>query len=695
MNSIAKNDMNSGMSNGTDSNSPAGDTGNNNSGSAISGSNGIDTGTGTVDIGSGTNGIAGEGAGGDAGKGAESAASHGARSVNVNVSASVSGLGSAGSSADNAPHSHSTGFSHYLDIWRRDHWFWPYLKQHRLLLAAIFLVGALTFVCAAGLMFTSGFLISRSARHPYNIFAVYVPIVLTRGFGIGRPSFKYLERIASHDWVLRVVSKLRVQLYRTLSRDAAFLTEHERTGTVLGLLADDLDHLENFYLRTIFPTIVAYIMWVAVTIAVGVFSWQTSVILFLLFALVLIAVPLVSLAFSDARYAREKAAQQHEYTAVTESYLGLGDWVITHRGEEFGATGAEQFSAIGTSQAEQKRFERWRNFAIQMIFAVMAVGLLAGSALFLTSSTDSADFAAAVVLALFPLIDCFIVVAQAFAEVPLYSDSLEHLNALTERVESHQPAEVPQQTLAGPLSSIDFDHVTFSYGPGQPVLLDDFSLHIDAGQKVALLGPSGEGKTTILQLLLGDLVPQRGEIRVNGIPVRALQSERARLFGYLNQQAFVFNTTIGDNVRLGRPDAPDNEVWQALDDVQLGDFVRGLPGRLAEPVDESGQRLSGGQRQRLALARILLKDTPVILLDEPTIGLDPLTERALMTMIFRVSQQRTLLWVTHHLQGLEDADSVVFLESGRIAMQGAPHELYRSNARFRELYRLDVGELAA
>jgi ATP-binding cassette subfamily C protein CydC len=148
-------------------------------------------------------------------------------------------------------------------------------------------------------------------------------------------------------------------------------------------------------------------------------------------------------------------------------------------------------------------------------------------------------------------------------------------------------------------------------------------------------------------------------------------------------------------VRLGRPDAPDSEVWQALDDVQLGDFVRGLPGQLAEPVDESGQRLSGGQRQRLALARILLKDTPVILLDEPTIGLDPLTERALMTMIFRVSQQRTLLWVTHHLQGLEDADRVVFLESGRIAMQGAPHELYRSNARFRELYRLDVGELAA
>ena len=174
-------------------------------------------------------------------------------------------------------------------------------------------------------MFTSGFLISRSARHPYNIFAVYVPVVLTRAFGIGRPTFKYLERIKSHDWVLRVVSKLRVQLYRTLSKDAAFLNEHERTGTVLSMLSDDLDHLENFYLRTIFPTVVAYLMWLVVTIAVGVFSWVTSLLLFLLFALILVLVPLVSLAYSDSRYAEEKSRQQDQYTKVTESYMGLGD----------------------------------------------------------------------------------------------------------------------------------------------------------------------------------------------------------------------------------------------------------------------------------------------------------------------------------------------------------------------------------
>ncbi|AKV56139.1 cysteine ABC transporter ATP-binding protein [Bifidobacterium actinocoloniiforme DSM 22766] len=569
------------------------------------------------------------------------------------------------------------------------------MKLNKGLLALIFFLGTITFVCAAGLMFTSGFLISRSARHPYNIFVVYVPIVLTRAFGIGRPTFKYLERTRSHDWVLRVVSKLRVQLYRTLSKDASFLTEHERTGTVLSMLADDLDHLENFYLRTIFPTVVAYLMWLVVTIAVGVFSWQASLLLFSLFALILILIPLVSLAFADGHYALEKARQQDEYTQVTESYLGLSDWVITHRHGEFTATGAEDFSRVMDSQLQQKRFERWRNFAIQMIFGIMVVGLLAGSQLTLTSSDSLADYAAAVVLSLFPLIDCFIVVSQAVAEVPLYTDSLGHLNGLTARVEARQSAPIEQVMLKEPVASIDFDHVTFAYGPGQPTLLDDVSLRIPAGSKIALLGPSGEGKTTILQLLLGDLAPQSGRISVNGQPIAALQSERARLFGYLNQQPFLFNTTIVSNVRLGEPEASDEQIWQALEAVQMADYVHSLPLGLDTPVQEGGARFSGGQRQRLALARIVLKDTPIVLLDEPTIGLDPVTEQELMTMIMKATAGRTLLWVTHHLQGLEGADQVVFLEDGRIAMQGTPSALYRDNPRFRQLYQLDVGDLTS
>lgn len=610
------------------------------------------------------------------------------RAVNVGMNNVISARGSE-TNESSAHH----GLGSYLEAWHHDHWFWPYLRQNRWRLALIFCMGALTFVCAAGLMFTSGYLISRSARHPYNVLMVYVPIVLTRAFGLGRPTFSYLERILSHDWVLHVVSKLRVNLYKTLAKDASFLNEHEQTGSVLGVLADDLDHLENFYLRTIFPTIVAFIVWLLVAISMGVFSWQTCLLILCIFALVLLLAPLVSLQFADIHYHREKAARNAEYTKVAEEYLGLSDWVITHRSEQFVSTGEREFDTIAKSARSRESFERWRDFCIQLAFAGATVVLMIASTLVLTTSTSLANYAAAVVLSVFPLIDCFIVVAQAVEEVPLYSESLAHLNGLSARVEANQLPALPQQPLDDEIESIDFDHVTFRYGPEETLLLDDFSLHITAGQKVALLGPSGEGKTTILQLLLGDLIPTSGEIRINGIPVRALQDARKHLFGYLNQDPFIFRASIGNNIRLGNADARDEDVWNALKTVELDEMVRQLPDGLNTLVGEMGSTLSGGQRERLALARILVKDTPIVLLDEPTIGLDPITERHLMSTIFQANERRTLLWVTHHLQGLEHADWMVFLEHGHILMQGHPKELYRSNTRFRTLYRMDIADM--
>lgn len=581
----------------------------------------------------------------------------------------------------------------YLRAWHNDHWFWPYLKQNKLRLALIFFVGVLTFICAGALMFTSGYLISKSATHPFNILAVYVPVVLTRAFGIGRPAFKYLERINSHNWVLNVVSKLRVQLYRTLAKDAAFLHEHQQTGKIFGLLADDLDHLENFYLRTIFPTIVAYLVWLLVTIVMGIFTWLGAIAVALILAVVLIVVPILSLRQAASGYAVQKARKAHEYTTVTEHYLGLGDWVITHRQDRFTAAGNDDASVTQQSVAAQERFQRWRNFAIQVIFGLLALGLILGTQRLLGGSQRLANYSAAVVLSLFPLIDCFLPVAQAMAEVPLYSDSLAHLNELSASVAAAAPAPVAQADVPAAIQEIKFDHVTFAYGPDQPKLLDDFSLTVHGREKVAILGPSGEGKTTILQLLLGDLTPQKGQITVNGIPVAQLQQARPALFGYLNQAPFLFNTTIRANIRLGAPDAADDAIWAALQAVGLADVVRSLPAGLDTVVTESGQRFSGGQQQRLALARILLKKTPVLLLDEPTIGLDPITEQALMAMIMQASTDRTLIWVTHHLQGLEQADQAIFLTDGHISMAGRPATLYRDNARFRALYALDVGQL--
>ncbi|KRN13018.1 cytochrome bd biosynthesis ABC-type transporter, ATPase and permease component [Fructilactobacillus fructivorans] len=190
---------------------------------------------------------------------------------------------------------------------KHDTWIKPYLTKYKVLLFWVFFLGVLTFGCGIGLMFVAGYLISRSATHPYNILIVYVPVILTRAFGIGRPVFKYLERINSHNWVLKVTSALRKRLYTTLESSALFLSEKFQTGDLLGVLADDIDHLENLYLRTIFPTIVAYITGIVIIVALGIISWPYAIFMFVAFAIVLFFVPLASVAMRGASKEYQKS----------------------------------------------------------------------------------------------------------------------------------------------------------------------------------------------------------------------------------------------------------------------------------------------------------------------------------------------------------------------------------------------------
>ncbi|MBA1394739.1 ATP-binding cassette domain-containing protein, partial [Lactobacillus sp. XV13L] len=168
-----------------------------------------------------------------------------------------------------------------------------------------------------------------------------------------------------------------------------------------------------------------------------------------------------------------------------------------------------------------------------------------------------------------------------------------------------------------------------------------------------------------------------GQVLVNDINVLALQKERQKLFAFLNQQPFLFNTSIINNVRLGNEQKTDTEVQKALAAVKLQDLIDSLPQGYNTPVQEAGSRFSGGEQQRLALARILLQDAPIVLLDEPTVGLDPITENDLLQTIFQVLADKTIIWVTHHLQGVKNVDQVNFLNQGHIEMQGHPQDLYQ------------------
>ena len=231
----------------------------------------------------------------------------------------------------------------------------------------------------------------------------------------------------------------------------------------------------------------------------------------------------------------------------------------------------------------------------------------------------------------------------------------------------------------------------FKYAEGGHAIFDGLNLTLKAGEKLALLGPSGTGKSTLLKLILGDLTPDSGTVQLNDVPITRLQNERAQLFGVLDQQPYLFNTTIMNTVRMGNLQATDEQVKAALAAVELAPLIDTLPDGYETVVEEGGARFSGGERQRLALARILLQDAPIIILDEPTVSLDPITEAHLLTTVFRVLHDKTILWVTHHLAGVNHVDQVCFLEDGQFDMAGTPSELYANAPRFKRLYDLDQG----
>ena len=575
----------------------------------------------------------------------------------------------------------------FFGTFKHDTWVMPYLRKYKKLLALTIFLGLMTFFCGSALMFNSGYLISKAARHPYNILMIYVPIVLTRAFGIGRPAFRYAERITSHNWVLRIVSDFRKKLYQSVAKHAVAIRQNFQTGDILSILADDIDHIENLYLRTVFPTVIALIMYLIIVIALGYFSWWFGLLMLLLLGLVVIVMPLWSVLLNGARESQSRKIQQSFYTELTDAVMGLGDWLISGRQKDFYDREVQPIEQIAALRRQDHRFQWWRDFTIQMIFGVICIALLIWSSFYWTTNSASSNWIAAFVLSVFPLVDALLSVSQGVSEWPSYQRSIRRVNALDTK-----PADESDQTvLTEPFQVLQVADLDFSYSAENHQIFDHLNLTLKAGEKLALLGPSGTGKSTLLKLILGDVQPDQGSVQLNDVPVSRLQNQRAQLFGVLDQQPYLFNTSIMNNVRMGNEQASDEQVKAALKAVELEPLIQSLPDGYETVVEEGGARFSGGERQRLALARILLQDAPIIILDEPTVSLDPITEAHLLTTVFRVLHDKTILWVTHHLAGVENVDQVRFLEDGQFDMAGTPEELYATAPRFKRLYDLDRG----
>jgi ATP-binding cassette subfamily C protein CydC len=525
-------------------------------------------------------------------------------------------------------------------------------------LALAVALGAATVACGVGLMATAGYLISRAAERP-AILSLTIAIVGVRFFGLARPLARYLERLAGHDLALRVLRDVRVRVYERIEPLAPAGLEGYRRGDLLARMVADVDALQGLHLRGLVPLLVALLAGTASVAVAAVFLPAAALVLALGLIVGGVAVPAAA-ASLGRRGARLQAPARGELSAdLVETLGGAPELVLYGRTDE----------ALRRLRARDQRLVRLAHRAAfadgtgdalrLLVTGATVAGVLAVSVA--AHASGELDRVLIALLALLALASFEAVqpLAQAARELSETLASGRRILELTDRMPAVVDPDEPAPLPAGPCA-VALEDVRARYGPDDPPALDGVSLRLEPGRRVALVGPSGAGKTTVVNLLLRFLDPEQGRITLAGRDLREYRQEDVRrAIAVAGQDAHLFSASIRENVLLARPGAGDGELESALRRAGIWDWVGGLPEGWDTLVGEEGRELSGGQSQRVVLARALLADAPVLVLDEPTAHLDPATARRLVEDVVTAAGDSSVLLITHRPEGLHLMDEVV------------------------------------
>ncbi|MFB6581910.1 thiol reductant ABC exporter subunit CydD [Streptomyces sp. NPDC056402] len=546
------------------------------------------------------------------------------------------------------------------------------------------LLGALAVGCSVGLMAVSGWLISRASQQPPVLYLM-VAVTATRAFGMGRAVFRYAERLVSHDAVLRMLADLRVSVYRRLERIApAGLREHRR-GDLLARLVADTDALQDYWLRWLLPVGTAVLVGSG---SVAFTAWllpEAGAVLAVGLLAAGVAVPLVSGACARRAERRLAPARGELATRVADLLTGTAELTVAGALEDRKGRTRESDGLLMRIAA---RGSAAAGLGGGLSALVCGLTVVAAAAVAANAVQDGRLSGVAMAVAVLTPLAAF----EAVNGLPLAVQYRQRVRRSAERVyevidapvpvaEPEQPAAAPDSPFPLRLTGLTARH------PGQErAALRDVDLTLEAGRRIAVVGPSGSGKTTLAQVLLRFLDPAEGAYSLGGSDARTLDGDDVRaLVGLCAQDAHLFDSSVRENLRLARTGASEEQLRQALAAARLLEWADGLPDGLDTLVGEHGERISGGQRQRLALARALLADFPVLVLDEPAEHLDLATADALTADLLAATEGRTTVLITHRLAGLEAVDEVLVLDRGEVVQRGPYAELATAEGPLQQL----------
>ncbi len=547
---------------------------------------------------------------------------------------------------------------------------------------------------SVGLLTVSGwFLAATAIAGAGSLFNFFYPSATVRGLAIGRTVARYVEKIVTHDATFRILAKLRVQVFRKIIPLSPAVLDRYRHSDLLNRLVADVDTLDNLYLRVIAPFITAIVMIGILTFSLSLFDGQLALIIGITLLALLLIIPTIFYQLGK-KFGEDLTEERAQYrTQFVEFIQAQAELLLFNAGKHCRKNMAE------TEEKWQAFQQKEANLSgLSTALVMFANGMLLAVVLWIAAKTDFAvhlapdnRFYQASVIALFAFaalasFEILMPLGAAFLHIGQIVASAKRINELTEQ----QPLVVfdGDKVLSLPTKAplLQIENVSFHYPSRKDFALQNIQLTFEQGKKIAILGKTGSGKSSLLQLLVRNYNPESGKILLGGAPIQDYTQDSLRAtFCFLTQRVHVFSDTLRNNLQIASQTEISDEKMQAvLLKVGLDKLVAQEEG-LDIWLGEGGRPLSGGEQRRLGLARILLNDAPILLLDEPTEGLDRETERHILSLVFEHCQDKTLIMVTHRLTDIEQFDQICVMDNAKVMECGSFDELYQQSGYFRQL----------